>query len=135
MRAVAFTVIFFVYIFNVSLWAVDTQFFAGTPNLPSGLTGDELDTRTLVLNGSENIRSLADDTLNPVRDDNILDRVGEFLTTGYISIWTLLDLLAGTYAFDALETIGVPSVFVLVLKLIFPILVAFNVIYFLIGRY
>ena len=135
MRAVAFTIIFFVYIFSVSAWLVDVTFFAGTDYVVTNLVGTPLDSHELVMEGSENIRGLADSTLNPERDGSILDRVGEFANTGFFSVWTILELLSGTYAFNALETIGMPAAFVLALKLIFPCLVAFNVIYFLIGRY
>ena len=135
MRAVAFQVIFFIYIFSASAWVIDVTFFAGTEHQPQNLKGLPLDTQALTLEGSESIRGLADNTLNPERDGSILDRVGEFAQTGYFSIWTILELLSGTYAFNALEILGLPAAFITFLKLIFPMLVAFNVIYFLIGRY
>ena len=135
MRAVAFTVIFFIYIFSASAWLVDVTFFAGTEYQPTSLTGDNIDSMALVMEGSEDIRELGTNTLNPERDGSILDRVGDFANTGFFSIWTILELLSGTYAFNALEQIGMPAAFVLMLKLIFPTLVAFNVIYLLVGRY
>ena len=135
MRAVAFTFIFFIYIFSISTWLVEVQFFAESDYVVKGLDGMPLDTHNLVMDGTEDIRGLADSTLNPERDGNILDRVGAFADTGFFSVWTMLELLSGTYAFNVLGTIGLPASFVLALKLIFPILVGFNVLYFLIGRY
>lgn len=135
MRAVALTIISFVYIFSASLWMVDNIFLAPIGIIPVALDGSDLNTAILVNNGSEGIRSLSEDTLNPSRDGSVLDLVGDFVDTGYISVWTLLDLLTGVHMFNVLETIGVNPFFVLMIKLIYPLLVAVTVIYFLIGRY
>jgi len=134
MRAVAFTLISFIYIFSVSVWLVDATILIHTEFTPVSLDGTPIDSHDLV-NDAEGFRQLSEETLNPSQDGNILDRITQYFETGYASVWVVLDLLSGTYAFNILSTIGVPPAFVLALKFIFPMLVASQVIWYVAGRY
>jgi len=134
MRAVAFTAVAFIYIFSVSVWLFDATVLVHTDFAPVGLDGSVIDTAALVNDGNE-FGQLSSETLNPAQDGNVFDRISQYFETGYASVWVVLDLLAGTYAFNILTTVGVPGPFVLAIKLIFPMLVASQVIWFVAGRY
>ena len=135
MRAVAFHFVLFTYIFSLSLWMVDTGIFADTQIRPMTLSGQILDTEDLAIERTEKFRSIANQTLNPSDGGDALDRITEFTSTGYVTAWTLLDLLTGSYMFAALALIGLPSYFVFFLQMLFPPLVAFTVLFFVLGRY
>lgn len=135
MRAVAFHFVLFVYIFSLSLWMVDEGIFQGSYIRPMSLTGQVLDTEELAIERTEKIRAIANQTLNPTDSGDPLDRITDFTTTGYVTAWTMLDLLTGSYMFAALGLIGLPSYFIIFLQLLFPILVGFTVLYFVLGRY
>ena len=114
---------------------VDEGIFDGTQVRPMSLSGQVLDTEDLAIERTEKIRAIANQTLNPTDSGNPLDRITDFTTTGYVTAWTMLDLLTGSYMFAALGLIGLPSYFVFFLQLLFPILVGFTVLYFVLGRY
>jgi len=134
MRAIAFTIIFFVYIFSASLYLVDEVLLQHTTFRPLGLDGQPLSPQNLVNEGIE-FQEIGEDVLNPSQGGTIFDRIGQYLLTTYAVIWSMLDLLSGTYAFNVLFTIGVDPAFVTVIKILFPMFVAFQVVWFLVGRY
>jgi len=134
MRAVAFTIIFFIYIFSASLYLVDEVLLQHTTLAPVGLDGQPLSPVNLVNAGSA-LQEVGEDVLNPSQGGTIFDRVGQYLLTTYAVIWSMLDLLSGTYAFNVLYTVGVDPALVLVIKVLFPMFVAFQVVWFLVGRY
>lgn len=134
MRAIAFTLIFFVYIFSTSVWLVDQVLLTHTTFSPVGLDGMPLNTSELVNSGAS-FQDIGEAVLNPSQGGTVFDRIGQYLLTTYAVIWEMLDLLSGNYAFNVLHTVGVHPAFVTMLKVLFPMFVAFQVIWFLVGRY
>ena len=135
MRAVAFQFIFFVYIFGVSAWAVDVGVFEGQAIRAHTISGNLLDTEDLAIERTEQIRAISNKTLNPSDSGNPVDRITDFATTGYFTAWTMLDLLTGSYLFAALGLLGLPAFFIFMIQLIFPMIVAMTVLFFVLGRY
>lgn len=121
MRPVAFTIIAFIYIFSVSLWLVDEMVLKQIGMMPIGLQGDYIDTEEL-LEENKQFAEL----------DQFLDV--DSVVSGYETMLLVLELLGGVYAFNVLTIIGVPDAFIIALKLIFPMLVAFQIIWFIRGR-
>lgn len=134
MRAIAFTIIFFVYIFSTSVWLVDEVLLVHTTFGPVGLDGQPLNSQALV-NEGVTFQEIGEAVLNPSQGGTVFDRVGQYLLTTYAVIWEMLDLLTGNYAFNVLNTVGVHPAFVTMMKVLFPMFVAFQVIWFLVGRY
>jgi len=134
MRAIAFTIIFFVYIFSVSVYLVDEVLLQHTTLSPVGLDGQPLNPPELV-NAGIAFQEIGDDVLNPSQGGTIFDRISQYALTTYAVTWSMLDLLSGTYAFNILFTLGVNPALVTMIKLLFPMFVAFQVIWFLVGRY
>lgn len=126
----------FVYIWSISLWFVDVTFFAEDPVLAArGIGGQALDTDALLeADGARQIAELGNRTANPINNGSIIDRISGAVAGGATSTWTLLELLSGTYAFNTLEFIGVHPNFITMLKLIFPMVVAVTIVYYITGR-
>jgi len=134
MRAVAFTIIFFIYMFSVSAYLIDEVLLQHTTLTPLGLDGTPLNPSNLINDGIA-FQNIGDETLNPSQSGTIYDRISQYLLTTYAVTWNMLDLLSGTYAFNLLYTIvGAPAL-VVAIKVMFPMFVAFQVIWFLVGRY
>ena len=134
MRAVAVTFIAFIYVFSISLYVVDVTILAHTQFGPVGLAGS-IDTASLVTEADEDMRGLYDVLNFTGVNATMLDGIINFVDSGSSAVWIVLSLLSGTYAFDVLAIVGVPSALILAFKLIFPLLVAYQVIWFLTGRY
>ena len=49
-------------------------------------------------------------------------------------MWTLLSLLTGTYMFGFLGLLGINVAFIVVLQLIFRVIVASAIVYYIMGR-
>lgn len=126
----------FVYIWSISLWFVDITFFEEDPVLAArGVGGQVLDTSALLnQDGARQIAEIGNATANPINNGSIIDRITGAVAGGATSTWTLLELLSGTYAFNTLELVGVDSNFITVLKLIFPLIVAVTIVYYITGR-
>lgn len=134
MRSIALTVVSFCYILSISMWVIDETILPHTDFTPRNLAGNPINTAALADN--EDIRNLANATMN-ARDggDNIIDRIGQSLEASYAAIWVVLDLVSGTYMFNVLYGIGINPVLVTAMKLIMPLLIASQVIWFVAGRY
>ena len=130
------TVVSFIYLWSISLWFVDATFFAEDPTLaPRTVDGAPLDTELLLNSeGSEGFRTAGEAALNTRNNGTVLDRLAQSVTVGTTATWTILELLTGTYAFNVLEDVGVHPNLVTVLKLMFPLIVAITVIYYVTGR-
>ena len=126
----------FVYIWSLSLWFVDATIFAEDPLLAArGLGGEPLNTGAL-LEGDipERMKNIGSDTANVVNNGSIIDRIGQTAAGGVVSTWTIIELMTGTYAFDTLRLIGLPGEFVVILQLIFPVIVAVTIVFYITGR-
>ena len=100
-----------------------------------GIGGQALDTDALLqTDGARQIAEIGNRTANPINNGSIIDRISGAVAGGATSTWTLLELLTGTYAFNTLEFIGVHPNFITMLKLIFPLVVAVTIVYYITGR-
>lgn len=136
MRPVALTIVVFVYIWSLSLWFVDSTFFVEDPTLIArGIDGRPLNA-SLLLEGEtpDRLRQAGEAVANPINNATVLDRISNAVAGGATSTWTIIELLSGTYAFSVLEQVGVHPNFVLLLKAIFPVIVATTIIFYITGR-
>ena len=136
MRAIAFTVMGFVYILSISAYIVDEVILSETDFAPRNLNNQRLDSDTLLGDDADAFRELGNRTLNAQDgSDTIIDRIGKTLESSYASIWVVLELISGNYAFNVLHEFGVHPAVVAGIKLIMPLLIASQVIWYLAGRY
>ena len=135
-RPVGITIVAFVYIWSLSLWFVDITFFAEDPTVQARtLTGAPLDTALIIEGDTPTaMREVGSKVANPANNGSIVDRIADTVAGGAISTWTLLELLSGTYAFSVLETVGLDANFVTMLKLIFPLIAAMTIVFYVTGR-
>ena len=136
MRPIGFTFVFFMYFMSAGAFITDTVFLEPIGMGITGLSGDEINGQLIFdeFTNSTDIGNAANATANPSLNDNPIDRVVLFTQGGYASVWTLLSMLSGTYAFSLLALLGVPAVFVFVIQLIFGFSVVFTIVYYLTGR-
>lgn len=126
----------FVYIWSLSAWMVDTTFFANDPLLQArGVSGQVLNTDDVLTSEmTDRIRETGSTVANSQNNGSTIDRIGEAAGASVTSIWTYLELLSGSYAFNVLEWIGVPASFITILKLAWPVIVAATIIFYVTGR-
>lgn len=134
MRPVAVTVVSFIYIWSISLWFVDETFFGADESIVArDLQGRPLNTTALLeTEGAERFRNA--DGAAARGPEPVWDQIGSALGSGASSVWTVVELATGTYAFNVLERVGVHHNFVMLLKLVFPVIVAMTVVYYVTGR-
>ena len=134
MRPVGITLVSFMYITSVSFLMAEVLVLAPMGMTSTSLTGDSIDlTQFITSNGAEFL-DVGSEAINPADDGSILDRISLFAQGGYDAIWSLLSLLSGTYFFSFLTLLGLPVIFITVLKLIFGFIVASTIVYYLTGR-
>lgn len=129
----------FIYIWSASLWFVDATFFAEDPLLTMrGLDGTPLNTGALLEGDTpQRIRDIGDTVGNPRNQSTSsepIDRIGDAIGGNVLMLWTYIELLSGTYAFNVLELAGVHPNFIALMKLVFPVIVAATVIFYITGR-
>jgi len=136
-RAIAFTLIAFVYLFGLSMYLVDEVAFKHTTIEPRDINGNPIVPRSLVtdVDGKGYFDYVGDEVLNPQQGGTVFDRISQFALTTYSVTWTMLELLSGNYMWNTLGVIGVDPALVFVIKLIWPLFVGFQVMWFLVGRY
>ena len=133
MRPVGITWVGFVYVFSLGLFLADAIILAPAGMALSPLVGTA-DLTEFITNNAQSVSSLGNATLNPANQDGPLERVTYFLQGGQAAIWTLLSLLTGSYMFTFLALFGINTFFIVVLQLIFGLVVASTIIYYLTGR-
>ena len=133
MRPVGITWVGFVYVFSLGLFLADAIILApaGMPLSPLAGAADLTD---FVANNAQEVSTLGNATLNPANQDGPLERITYFVQGGQSAIWTLLSLLTGTYMFTFLALLGINTFFIVVLQLMFGLIVAATIIYYLTGR-
>ena len=136
MRPIGITWVGFVYVFSLGLFLADAVILApvGMEISPVGGTATPSDLIDFVQDNSQEIAQVGNSTLNPLEGDGPLDRVAKFLEGGQAAMWTLLSLLTGSYMFGFLALIGLHTTFIIVLQLIFGIIVASTIVYYIMGR-
>lgn len=139
MRAIAFQIICFIYIFSTSVFIVDETILQYTTIKPMSVTGEELNVSQLMSGGSDGAENpfttIREDSLNLERDGNIFDRITDFASSGYNAVWLVLEVLSGSYGFWVMHAVGVPAVFIYVFQVMFGIFVVAQVIWYVTGRY
>ena len=133
MRPVGITWVGFVYVFSLGLFLADAIILAPAGMALSPLIGSA-DLPEFVVNNAQSVSSLGNATLNPASEDGPLERITYFLQGGQAAVWTLLSLLTGSYMFTFLGLLGINMFFIAVLQLMFGLIVAATIIYYLLGR-
>lgn len=122
--------------FSISVYVVDEVLLTHTTIQPRDLNGNVIVPTALVEQGQQaGFEGIMNATLNPSQGGTVFDRISQFALTTYSVTWSMLELLSGTFAFNLLFDIGVHPAFVFALKLMFPLFVGFQVMWFLVGRY
>ena len=92
------------------------------------------DLLSFINSNSDEIAEVGSATLNPQQNGTVIDRVYNFVEGGQAAMWTLLSLLTGTYMFGFLGLLGINVAFIVVLQLIFGVIVASTIVYYIMGR-
>ena len=134
MRPVGLHVIGWAYLFTIGLFIADIVFLAPLGVEVQGISGTTIDTQKFLNENSDSFQRLDDQSLNPERGANPIDRILQFSQTGFVGVWELLGLLTGSYIFLVMAFVGVPLVVIQAFQLIWGFIVVMTVIYYVTGR-
>ena len=136
MRPIGITWVGFVYVFSLGLFLADAVILSPVGMTIAPLAGDATGAELIsfIQDNSDEIANVGNSTLNPQQGDSVIDRVTQFIEGGQAAMWTLLSLLTGSYMFGFLGLIGIHSTFIIVLQLIFGVIVASTIVYYIMGR-
>ena len=137
MRPVGIQWVFFVYAFSLGAYMVDIILLAPLGMQVSPILAESPDNNNIVgfvqINAPE-ISSVGTATLNPTVNGTVIDRVTQSVTAGLQGVWVLMSLLSGTYMFGFLALLGIDPIFILIIQMIFGVVVASTIIYYIQGR-
>ena len=136
MRPVGLVWVTFVYVFSLGAYMTDVLLFIPLGMSFNPIIGDPSNNALVAYTqvNAPGISDLGSSTLVPSVNGTLLDQVVNYSLAGQQAVWTLLSLLSGTYMFGYLSLIGIPSIFLLVIQLIFGLAVAATIIYYVMGR-
>lgn len=136
MRPIGITWVGFVYVFSLGLFLADAVILSPNGMAVSPMAGDAsaADLLSFINSNSDEIAEVGSATLNPQQNGTVIDRVYNFVEGGQAAMWTLLSLLTGTYMFGFLGLLGINVAFIVVLQLIFGVIVASTIVYYIMGR-